>query len=369
MIKFLDLQKNYLAIKDEVDESINKNLFNTQYISGKDKKEFENEFADYIGTKYCIGVANGTDALEIGIQSLNLNNGDEIITQPNSYIATTLGISYNNVNPVFVDIDPNTLMIDCDKIEEKITEKTKALCIVHLYGCIPNMDKIMKIVQKYNLLLIEDCAQSHGAIYNNKKVGTFGDIACFSFYPGKNLGCYGDGGAICTNNEDLYNKIKLIHNVGSNIKYYHEVKGRNSRLDNIQAGILRIKLKYLDQNNEKRRENANRYLEKLINCNNIILPQIEEKTVPVWHLFVIRVLDNKRSELQEYLKINNIETLIHYPIPIHKQKAYQEYNSQIYSICEKTSSEILSLPMYPELTFDEIDYISLKITEFFQIYQ
>jgi dTDP-4-amino-4,6-dideoxygalactose transaminase len=369
MIKFLDLQKNYSQIKNEVDESIMKNLWETQYINCVDKQMFEKEFAEYIGTKYCIGVANGTDALEIGISSLELNDGDEIITQPNSYIATCLGISYNNIKPIFVDINETTLMIDCEKIEEKITEKTKALCIVHLYGCVPNMDKIMEIVKKYNLYLIEDCAQSHGAKYNDIKMGTFGDIACFSFYPGKNLGCYGDGGAICTNNEKIYQKIKLIHNIGSNVKYYHEVKGRNSRLDNIQAGILRIKLKYLDQNNLKRQNNANQYILNLINCSNIILPQIFTNTTPVWHLFVVRVLNNKRVELQQYLKDNNIETLIHYPIPIHKQKAYIECNSQIYPICEKTSEQILSLPMYPELTFNEINYICMKIKEYFQMNQ
>lgn len=366
MIKFLDLQKNYLSIKDEIDKSVNTNLLNSQYINCNDKIQFENEFAKYIGTKYCVGVANGTDALEIGINALNLNEGDEIITQPNSYIATTIGISYNKLKPIFIDIDLKTYMIDHRKIEEKITEKTKALCIVHLYGSSPNMNEIMKIVKKYNLLLIEDCAQSHGTIYNGLNVGTFGDISCFSFYPGKNLGCYGDGGAICTNKTDIYEKIKLIHNVGSNIKYFHEVIGRNSRLDNIQAGILRIKLKYLDENNRKRRENANVYLKNLIDCSDIILPTIEDLCIPVWHLFVIRVLNNKRSQLQEFLKINNIETLIHYPIPIHKQQAYEEYNSQTYDICEKISHEILSLPMYPELKHDEIDYICIKIKEFFR---
>ena len=366
MLKFLDLQKNYLSIKDEVDSSIINNITNSQFISGTDKGLFEKEFADFIGTKYCVGVANGTDALELGIQSLGLTEGYEIITQPNSYIATSLGISYNKLKPVFIDINENTMMIDHTLIESKITSKTKALCIVHLYGLSPNMDEIMRIVKKHNLLLIEDCAQSHGSKYHNNKSGTFGDIACFSFYPGKNLGCYGDGGAICTNNKIYYDKLKLLHNLGSNQKYYHEILGRNSRLDTIQAGVLRIKLKYLDDNNMKRGKIAERYMTNLKNCSDIKLPQVGNNCYPVWHLFVIQCYNNSRDKLQQFLKANNIDTIIHYPIPIHKQEAYSEYNMESYPVTELVASQILSLPIYPELTMEEVDIVCSKIKEYYQ---
>lgn len=367
MIRFLDLQKNYISIKNEIDTSIINNITNSQFISGTDKMLFEKEFAEYIGTKYCVGVANGTDALELGIQSMGLMENDEIITQPNSFIATCLGISYNKLKPVFVDINKDTMMIDCNMIESKITSKTKALCIVHLYGLSPDMDEIMRIVKKYNLLLIEDCAQSHGSKYNDKRTGTFGDIACFSFYPGKNLGCYGDGGAICTNNKLYYDKIKLLHNLGSNQKYYHEILGRNSRLDTVQAGVLRIKLKYLDDNNMKRRKIAEQYTYNLKDCNNVKLPQLERYCEPVWHLFVIQCYNNSRDKLQQFLKENNIDTIIHYPIPIHKQEAYSEYNIESYPVTELVASQILSLPMYPELTMEEVDIVCSKIKEFYDV--
>jgi dTDP-4-amino-4,6-dideoxygalactose transaminase len=369
IIKFLDLQANYNIIKTEIDTSIFKNITNTQFISGNEKNAFEKEFADYIGVKYCIGVGNGTDALEIGIQSLDFEPGSEILTQPNSFIATALGISTNNLKPVFVDIEPDTLMIDHTKITSRITSKTKAICIVHLYGTSPNITEILRITKLYNLKLIEDCAQSHGSLYNGKKTGTFGDIACFSFYPGKNLGCFGDGGAILTNSLETYNKIKLLHNLGSENKYYHEIKGRNSRLDNIQAGILRVKLKYLDINNVHRQYNASIYYEQLKNIKNIKTINIIENCNPVWHLYIIRVLDGKRDVLQKYLKENNIETGIHYPIPIHKQKAYIEYNNENYPNTELVSSELLSLPMYPELEIPKIIYICATIKSFFEKYQ
>jgi dTDP-4-amino-4,6-dideoxygalactose transaminase len=385
MIKFLDLQKNYLSIKDEVDRSIINNITNSQFISGNDKSLFEKEFAEFIGTKYCVGVANGTDALELGIQSLGLMEGDEIITQPNSYIATSLGISYNKLKPVFVDINKDTMMIDHTLIEQKITSKTKALCIVHLYGLSPNMDEIIRIVQKHNLLLIEDCAQSHGSKYNDKRTGTFGDISCFSFYPGKNLGCYGDGGAICTNNKIYYDKLKLLHNLGSAEKYYHKILGRNSRLDTVQAGVLRIKLKHLDNNNMKRMKIAERYMANLQDCTNVKLPSVEANCTletqsvsnlgkkelssfshtPVWHLFVVQCYNNSRDKLQQFLKENNIDTIIHYPIPIHKQEAYSEYNMESYPVTEVVASQILSLPMYPELTVEEVDIVCSKIKEFY----
>jgi dTDP-4-amino-4,6-dideoxygalactose transaminase len=355
-------------MKEDIDNSVHDVIDSCQFIQGNVEKLFESEFAEFIGTEYCVGVANGTDALEIGINALEFSEGSEIITQPNTYIATSLGITYNKLVPIFVDIDPITMMIDHTKIEEKITPKTKALCIVHLYGTSPNMDAIMEIVKKYNLILIEDCAQSHGARYNGIRVGTFGDISCFSFYPGKNLVCFGDGGAICTNNQDLFKKMKLLHNLGSDKKYYHEIMGRNSRLDTIQAAILRIKLKHLDENNNKRRIIANRYSELLKDIDELVIPYINTKCLPVWHLYVIRILNNKRDEFQQFLKSHGIDTIIHYPIPIHKQEAFKMYNNESYPICEKYTSEIISLPMYPELQDNDIEYVCSVIKQWTEIY-
>ena len=366
IVKFLDLYENYNAMKDEIDASVQGVIDRTQFVNGPDVTSFEREFSDFIGTKHCIGVGNGTDALEIGIASLDFPTGSEIITQPNTFIATVLGISYNNLTPVFVDIDPNTMMIDHTKIEASITSKTKALCIVHLYGCSPNMDAIMEIVKKYDLILIEDCAQSHGALYNGRRLGTFGKISCFSFYPGKNLGCFGDGGAICTSDDILNSKMIRLRNLGSERKYYHDIIGRNSRLDTIQAAVLRVKLKNLDNNNEKRRIIANKYMEILKDVSGIILPTVQEECTPVWHLFVIRVKDGNRENLQQFLKTKGVDTIIHYPIPAHKQKAYRDYNSEVYAICEEVSSEIVSLPMYPELTLHAVSYVCQCIKEFVQ---
>ena len=368
IIKFLDLPANYYKIKEEIDNSIINNINNSQFIHGTDVQLFENEFAEFLNIKHCIGVANGTDALEIAINSLNFEPGTEIITQANTFIATALGISNNNLIPVFVDVNMDTMMIDHTQIEKNITPKTRAICVVHLYGTSPNMTEIINIATKYNLIVIEDCAQSHGSLYNDKRTGTFGDIACFSFYPGKNLGCYGDGGAIVINSDNLYNRVKLLHNLGSKEKYFHQIKGRNSRLDNIQAGILRIKLRNLEHNNELRRHCAKLY-NKLLNIplllNKIKIIEINEKSTPVWHLFIIRVLDNQREKLQKYLKDNGIETGIHYPVPIHKQEAYVENNSESYPNTETLATEILSLPMYPELPHDDIIFICDKIKQFF----
>jgi dTDP-4-amino-4,6-dideoxygalactose transaminase len=365
MIKFVDIKKSDNNVILEIEKSIQNNIKNGDFVNGNDKKLFEEEFAYYIGTKYSIGVGNGTDALELAIKSLKIEEKSEIITHPNSFISTTLSIVNNNHIPIFVDIDENTLMINVDKIEEKITEKTKALCIAHLFGSSPNMEKIMHIVKKYRIYLIEDCAQSHGSYYNGQKSGTFGDISCFSFYPSKNLGCYGDGGAICTNNQTLYDNICLLKKLGSYEKYYYSIKGRNTNLDNIQAGILRIKLKKLDENNAIRREIVNIYKNELKDCKEIVIPSISNNCESVFHFFMIRVLNNKRNEIIQYLRNSNIETNIHYPVPIHKQESFKEYNHKSYPICELMSSQILSLPLYPGLTKDEIIYVCNKIKEFY----
>lgn len=363
-IKFLDLNNQYKIIQNEISNSIQKVFDNSSYIMGPDVNDFENNFAKYTGVNYCIGVGNGTDALEIAIQSLNIKNDDEVITQANTFVATCLGVTYNNAKLVLVDSDDN-FMIKIDDIEKNITSKTKAIIVVHLYGHMCDMDKIITLCKKYNLYLIEDCAQAHGAIYKNKKAGSFGDVSCFSFYPGKNLGAYGDGGAICCNDVNIYENIKKIRNLGSVTKYYHEIIGRNSRLDTIQASILNVKLKYLDGWNKKRQEHANLYNELLCDNVNITLHK-NNVSEPVWHLFVIRI--KERNELKKYLEFNGIQTGVHYPIPIHKLECYsKEFEGMTFENTENDSNEILSLPMYPELSSEEIEYVCEKINKFYDI--
>lgn len=365
-VKFLDLHKNYLASKTEIDKRIQEIIDNTAFINSKYISDFENNFAKYNNSKYCIGVANGTDALEIAVQSLDIPKDSEIITVGNTFIATCLSIVNNNYKMRLCDINKDNYMIDVSKIEKLINEKTKVIIPVHLYGHSVDMDKIMEIAKKYNLYVIEDCAQAHGCLYKNKKVGTIGDIGCFSFYPGKNLGGFGDAGCIITNNEKVYNKCKKIKSLGSEKKYYHEIIGRNSRMDGLQAGILDIKLKYLDENNKKRLNNANLYFKYLNFCENVILPKIEKYCVPVFHLFVIRLKDKKtRDSLQKYLGDNEIETGIHYPVSINNMECFSKMELDKTEISNDYSERILSLPMYPELEEKEIKYVCEKIKKFF----
>ncbi|MDK2091362.1 DegT/DnrJ/EryC1/StrS family aminotransferase [Aliarcobacter butzleri] len=346
MIPFLDLKGLNVQYRAELIEACTRVIDSGWYIQGNECKEFDKEFAKYCGTKYAIGVANGLDALililraykELGI----MNDEDEVIVPSNTYIASILAISQNNLVPVLVEPDINTYLIDPNKIEEKITSKTKAILPVHLYGQTCEMDKINEIAKKYNLKVIEDSAQSHGAYYKDKRSGNLGDASGFSFYPGKNLGALGDGGAVTTNDEELALAIKALGNYGSHKKYENLYKGVNSRLDEIQAAMLRVKLKYLDTEIEKRREIANYYLENIKN-ESIILPSVRSEDNHVWHLFVIRT--NKRDELQKYLSENGIQTLIHYPIPPHKQNAYKEWENESYPISEQIHNEILSLPI------------------------
>ena len=346
MIPFLDLKGINAQYRTELIEACTKVIDSGWYIQGNECKEFDKEFAEYCGTKYAIGVANGLDALililraykEMGIMS----DGDEVIVPSNTYIASILAISQNNLIPVLVEPDINTYLIDPLKIEEKITSKTKAIMPVHLYGQTCEMDKINEIAKKHNLKIIEDSAQSHGAYFQNKKSGNLGDASGFSFYPGKNLGALGDGGAVTTNDVELANTIKALGNYGSHKKYENLYKGINSRLDEMQAAMLRVKLRYLDEESNKRREIAHYYLKNIKN-ENIILPTVREQDNHVWHLFVIRT--NKKDELQKYLLDNSIQTLIHYPIPPHKQNAYKEWNNESYPISEQIHNKVLSLPI------------------------
>jgi len=365
-VKFLDLKKNIENINDEIAEATHHVIKNTSFIMGPSVKKFETNFAKFNNAKYCIGVGNGTDALEIAIQSLNLPENSEIITQSNTFIATALSALNNKYKLRLVDCFRDNFMMDYTKLEDIINKNTKVIIPVHLYGHCANMDEIIRIANKYNLYIIEDCAQAHGCLYKNKIVGTFGHIGCFSFYPGKNLGAFGDGGGIITNNNKLYERMLLIRNLGSKIKYHHEILGRNSRLDSIQAAVLDVKLKYLDKNNIKRRNVANKYFELLKDIKEIELPKIEDYCIPVYHLFVIKT--DKRDELQKYLKEKEIDTIIHYPISVPELTCIKDnvIDTDL-EISIKNSKRILSLPMYPELEEKEIEYVCQNIIGFFNI--
>ncbi|MCF2657074.1 DegT/DnrJ/EryC1/StrS family aminotransferase [Lacrimispora saccharolytica] len=332
------------------------------YVLGKEVFSFEEEFANYIGSKYCVGLASGLDALWIAFRILGIGEGDEVIVQGNTYIASVMGITINGATPVFVEPD-EFYNIDSAKIEEKITDKTKAILVVHLYGQASDMKKIMGIAKKHNLRVVEDCAQSHGASCYGNKTGTWGDIGCFSFYPTKNLGAYGDAGAIVTNDESIARDVRVFRNYGSEERYHNKVVGANSRLDEIQAGLLRVKLSHIDLINNERTLLAQKYLCKLKNPR-IILPIVRKNVDSVWHQFVIRCKD--RAELIRYLDKKKIGTIIHYPIPPHLSEAYRYLcvSKGTLPITEQYANEVLSLPMYSGMTDEEQGYVIDMINEF-----
>lgn len=354
MIKFLDLYRINQVYRNEIDLAVKRVLDNGWYLLGKENENFCKNFANYCGVKYCIGVANGLDALALIIKGYGFGVGDEIIVPCNTYIASILAISQNGCSPVLVEPDINTYNINPCLIEEKISTRTKAIMVVHLYGRVCEMDKIWELAEKYNLKIIEDSAQAQGAMYNGKRVGSLGDASGFSFYPSKNLGALGDGGAVTTNDEKLYEKIRSLANYGCIEKYNNIYKGINSRLDEIQAAILNVKLKFLDKNNEKRKQIAKFYIEKIKNPN-IVLPEINSEESHVWHVFVIRT--EQRNRLREYLEKNGIQTVIHYPLPAHKQVAYKELNNLSYPITEKIHNEVLSLPISPVMPKEEVLFV------------
>lgn len=365
-IKFLDLKANHKKIEDEIMIGIKNNVFNdTSYVNGSSVHKFENNFAKYIGVSHCVGVGNGTDALEIALNALGVGEGDQVITQANTFISTAFAIKHSGAEIILVDHNDDDFMMNVDLLEEKITDRTKCIIPVHLYGHIADMDRIMKIAKRHNIYVVEDTAQAHGAMYKGKKAGSFGHIGCFSFYPGKNLGAYGDGGGCVTDDDELYEKIFKIHNLGSKVKYHHEIYGRNSRLDSIQAEILDIKLKYLNDNNACRRKIANLYNEGLCGVGDIKLHNINVDCEPVHHLYVIRT--KHRDELKKHLSEKNIETSIHYPIPLYRSPALQNlihYKDKCPNT-EKYASQLLSLPMYPEMTNDIMRRIVDAIHDFF----
>ncbi|WP_040213564.1 DegT/DnrJ/EryC1/StrS family aminotransferase [Clostridium polynesiense] len=355
-IPFLNFQYMHEPIKEEIVSKFTEVYNKSWFILGEEVKNFEKEFSSFCSADNCIGCGNGLDALYIILKSFQIGNGDEVIIPSNTYIATALAVSYTGATPIFVEPDINTYNINPELIESAITNKTKAIIAVHLYGQPADMDLINKIAKKYNLKVIEDAAQAHGAVYKDKRVGNLSDAAGFSFYPGKNLGALGDGGAVVTKDSELALKIRQFGNYGSDKKYSHIFKGNNSRLDEIQAAFLSIKLKYLELWNDERKRVAKRYLEEIKN-EHIILPYVPENVNPVWHIFAIR--STKRNELQNYLKEKGIETLIHYPIAIHLQPAYKElgFKRGSFPISEKLSDEVLSIPMWPGMKDEEIQYI------------
>jgi dTDP-4-amino-4,6-dideoxygalactose transaminase len=365
MIKFLDLHKINQRDSKNLANAFSNVLESANLILGEELEKFEKEFAMYCESSYCVGVGNGLDALSLifkgFIQLDDLKEGDEVIVPSNTFIASVLAISACNLKPVLVEPDLATFNIDIGKIEASITAKTKAIMAVHLYGAVCNMDAICKIAKKYNLLVIEDAAQAHGARYNNKKVGSLSDAAGFSFYPAKNLGALGDGGAVTTSNKKLNNCIRSLRNYGSSVKYQHEYKSQNSRLDEVQAAFLRIKLKRLDDDNTKRRAIATFYLKNIDN-KQIHLPKWDFLESHVFHLFVVRT--NYRNKLQTYLESHGIQTGIHYPIPIHKQNAYKDFKELNLPIAEQLSEEVLSLPISPVMEQKDVEYICQKLNTY-----
>ena len=356
------LDRSFQLHQQEYEDAALRVLRSGWYVLGNEVSEFEKEFAAYTGSKYCVGLASGLDALWIAFRLLNIGKGDEVIVQANTYIASVMGITINNATPVFIEPD-KYFTLDVSKIEAAITNKTKAILPVHLYGQSSDMEAIMRIAKKHNLFVVEDCAQSHGAKQNGKMTGTFGDVGCFSFYPSKNLGAFGDSGAVTINSAELAEKFRVYRNYGSEKRYYNRVVGTNSRLDEIQAALLRVRLSHLDELNKERKKICNRYLGGIKNTA-IELPEINLSYETVWHQFVVRVRD--REKFIEYLRSKEIGTIIHYPIPPHLSEAYAYlgFKKGDFPITEDFADTVLSLPLYNGMTDKEQDYVIDMINDY-----
>ena len=362
-IQMVDLKSQYKKIKQEIDNEIFAVINSSKFINGPVVKEFQDDLANYLNTKHVITCANGTDALQISMMALGLKPGDEVITSDFTFVATVEVIALLGLIPVLVDVDPKTFTIDTEKLEKAITPKTKAIVPVHLFGQAANMDTIQKIAKKHSLFIIEDNAQAIGADYitesKKQKLGTLGDIGCTSFFPSKNLGCFGDGGAIFTSNDELADKIKSIVNHGMRVRYYHDHIGVNSRLDSLQAAILKIKLKYLDEYNNARQTTAAYYDTSFKNCEKLIIPSRNNQSSHVFHQYTLKTQNVNRNNLIEYLKSKDIPAMIYYPVPLHQQKAYTKYNfnDSDFPVTNKLSKTVISLPIHTELKKEEQDYI------------
>lgn len=361
MIKFLDLYQINERYRGEIDAAVKRVLDSGWYIQGSENDKFSQNFAAFCGVKYALGVANGLDALNLIIKAYGFGEGDEIIVPANTFIATLLAVSENGCTPVLVEPDENTFNINPDLIEAAITPQTKAIMVVHLYGQAVEMQKILELAKKYNLKVIEDAAQAHGAEYNGQRTGNLGDAAGFSFYPGKNLGALGDGGMITTNDEALYQKVKAIACYGSDRKYHHIYKGFNSRLDELQAAILDVKLKYLEKDNQRRQEIARYYRENIKN-SRVVLPKTYDEKAHVWHVFVVRV--ENRENFQSYLEQNGVQTVIHYPTAPHQQEAYKELSVLSLPISENLHEEVISLPISPVMSDEDVKKVVEIVNEY-----
>jgi len=366
-VPFLDLREAYLELKDEIDAALNGVLKGGWYILGENVTRFEEEFAAYCGCRYCVGVGSGMDALELLLKAHGIGPEDEVVVPANTYIATALAVSHVGATPVLVEPDPRTCNVDPFRIESVITSKTRAVMAVHLYGQTADMTRIREICRKSDLKLFEDAAQAHGAMHCGAKAGALGDGAGFSFYPGKNLGAFGDAGAVLTDDREVAEYLRIARNYGSEKKYYNAVKGMNSRLDEIQAAILRVKLRHLDQWNQGRSEIARLYLERLEGRDEeLVLPYVGEGNQHVWHLFTVR--STRRAEFRAYLENRGIGTLIHYPVPLYRQGAYEELKhlSRHYPVSTAISEQTLSLPMGPHLSKEAVVYVCEEVNRFFQ---
>jgi dTDP-4-amino-4,6-dideoxygalactose transaminase len=364
-IPVLDLKAQYQSIKDELDAAVLEVMASGYFVLGPNVKALEAELATYVGCQYGVGVASGSDALRLSFAALDIGPGDEVITTPFTFVATANTISHAGARPVFVDIDPATFNIDPAKIESAITGRTRAIVPVHLYGQPAEMDAILEIARRHDLRVIEDCAQAIGAEDSGRRVGSLGDVACFSFYPTKNLGAYGDGGMVTTHNADIAERIDVLRRQGGKTRYYHEKLGFNSRLDEIQAALLRVKLRYLDDWQARRRQVAARYDELLGEVDGVRVPCVRPDVTHVYHQYTIRLL--RRDALQEHLKECGIGSMIYYPLPLHRQGLYRDlgYREDSLPISEQAGREVLSLPMYPELTEEQIQQVVGAIREVF----
>jgi dTDP-4-amino-4,6-dideoxygalactose transaminase len=365
-VPFVDLVAQHASIQPELDEAIAQVIANANFILGEEVDLFENEFAAFCGTNHAVGLDSGTSALELALRAYEIGPGDEVITAANTFIATVLAISYTGATPVLVDADPRTYNLDPELIESAITSRTRAIIPVHLYGQPADMDRIMEIARRHDLIVIEDAAQAHGALYKGRRTGSLADAAAFSFYPAKNLGACGDGGAVVTNDERIADSLRMLRNYGQTKKYHHVSQGFNRRLDTLQAAILRIKLKYIDQWNAARRDHAQAY-GQLLADSGLILPVEAPGVESVYHLYIVRTED--RDRLQHYLHEQNIATGIHYPIPVHLQPAYEDlgYSKGDFPVSEMLAEEILSLPMYPELEPAAIAYTAAAIQDYLAV--
>jgi len=355
-IPLVGLYDQYQIIKPEIDEAIQGIINSSAFVGGEDVRRFEEEFAAYCEAKACVGVGNGTDAIYLTLRAMGVGDGDEVITVAHTFIATSEAISMTGARPVFIDINEATMLMDPALIEPALTPRTKAIIPVHLYGQPCDMDAIMVIAERHGLKVIEDAAQAHGARWRGRRVGSIGDASCFSFYPGKNLGAFGDAGAVVSNDPDLIERIRMLANHGRLEKYTHKIEGVNSRLDAMQAAILRVKLRHLEQWNESRRRHADFYFESF-SGGEMQLPVVHEHAEPVWHLFVVRVAD--REALQTLLKNAGIATGVHYPVPLHQQPAYEKHDAGKHElpVTERVAAHVVSLPMYPELTDSQLERI------------